>query len=112
MNHSTNGQASQAQPAKVTCQHVTELIIDYVTGDMAPAVCVVFEAHLHRCSDCKTFLSTYRQTIHSTRTVRYEDIPAEMLNRMQLFLDEQDLETKGDRSPSVPNVTMPPCIRS
>ena len=50
---------------------------------------VVFEAHLHDCADCVAFLNTYRETIRATRTLRVEDIPEEMFNRVQQFLHTQ-----------------------
>ena len=44
------------------------------------------EAHVHGCTDCLAFLNTYKETIRASRTVRAEDIPDEMLNRVQQFL--------------------------
>jgi hypothetical protein len=73
-------------PARLTCQQVTDLLVDYVTEEMAPAVRATLEAHLHGCTDCLAFLNTYKETIRASRTIRAEDIPDEMLNRMQRFL--------------------------
>ncbi len=93
MTRSTNGPSPQASPSKLTCERVTELIIDYMTGDLAPAVSAAFETHLYRCQDCEVFLKTYRETIQVTRTVSYDTIPPEMLNRIHQFFDEQRLDT-------------------
>jgi 23S rRNA U2552 (ribose-2'-O)-methylase RlmE/FtsJ len=73
-------------PDRLTCQQVTDVLVDYVAEDMAPAMRTVFAKHLRNCQDCRAFLNTYRETIRATRTVRCEDIPGEMLNRVQQFL--------------------------
>ena len=73
-------------PGKLTCQQVTDLIIDYVTQEMDATLRAVFERHLHNCPDCTAFLQTYCRTMHVTRTLRYEEVPAEMLTRVQQFL--------------------------
>ena len=73
----------------LTCQQVTALLVDYVTEDMAPPTRTVFEAHLRNCPDCVAFLATYKETIRTTRAVRYEAIPAEMLARVQRFLRQK-----------------------
>jgi hypothetical protein len=73
-------------PARLTCQQVADLLVDYVTEEMAPAIHAALEAHLHGCTDCIAFLNTYKETMRASRTVRAEDIPVEMLNRVQQFL--------------------------
>jgi predicted anti-sigma-YlaC factor YlaD len=81
-------------PEKLTCQQVTDILVDYVTEDMAPAMRAVFEAHLRSCADCRAFLNTYKETIRATRTVCAEDIPSDMLNRVQQFFHAK---MKGSR---------------
>jgi anti-sigma factor RsiW len=71
---------------RLTCQQVTDVIIDYLMESMAPATRLAFEAHLSRCTDCEAFLNTYRETIRTTRSVQYETVPKEMLNRIEQFL--------------------------
>jgi hypothetical protein len=53
---------------------------------MHAAMRAAFEAHLRGCSDCVAFLHTYRQTVRATRALRAEDVPEEMLTRVQQFL--------------------------
>jgi anti-sigma factor RsiW len=76
----------QQVPERQTCQQITDAIMHYVVGEMDEAARAAFEAHLRICADCVAFLNTYRETIRTTRAVRYETIPAEMLNRVQQFL--------------------------
>jgi len=77
----------------LTCQQVTNLIVDYVTGDLAAATSATFEAHLRGCKDCEAFLHTYRESIRVTRSVRYEDLPADMLKRVERFLQTRRKDT-------------------
>jgi hypothetical protein len=79
-------QQHSSGPEKLTCQQVTDILVDYVTEEMAPTLRAVFEAHLHSCADCLAFLNTYKETVRATRTVRAEDIPDDLLNRVQQFV--------------------------
>jgi anti-sigma factor RsiW len=102
--------SAQSPETGLTCQQVAALLVDYVTEDMASPTRTAFEAHLRNCPDCVAFLATYKETIRTTRAVRYEAIPAEMLARVQRFLRQQieatpphrgtggvAIETEGDR---------------
>ena len=75
--------------ARITCERVTALLMDYIAGDLDPALVPVFERHLQRCQDCEAFLRTYRETVRATRTLRYDDIPPEMQSRIQVFLHQK-----------------------
>ena len=77
----------------LTCQQVTNLIVDYVTGDLAATTSATFETHLRGCKDCEAFLHTCRETIRVTRSVRYEDLPADMLKRVERFLQARRKDT-------------------
>lgn len=76
----------QPGPERQTCQQITDAIVDYVVGEMDEAARAAFEAHMRICVDCVAFLNTYRETIRTTHSVRYETIPEEMLDRVQQFL--------------------------
>ncbi|MDH3604260.1 MAG: zf-HC2 domain-containing protein [Candidatus Tectomicrobia bacterium] len=73
-------------PSPLTCQRVTDAIMDYISGDMAPETTAVFESHLRRCSDCDAFFNTYRGTLRATRSLAYDNIPPELSNRVLQFL--------------------------
>ena len=72
----------ESVPTRVTCEQATALLIDYITGDLDPATTLVLERHLEHCDDCVAFLRTYKETIRTTRTLRYEDMPGELQDRM------------------------------
>ena len=76
----------QPPPSRVTCQQVTDLIIDYVTVELDAPTMLAMERHLERCTDCQVFLRTYQRTIQSTRTLQYEALPAAMQDAMLNFL--------------------------
>jgi len=82
----TRSRRTKFRQTRITCQHITSLILDYVTRDLDPDTTVAFEAHLRICPDCVAFLNTYQKTIQATRSVRYEEIPSEMVNRVRRFL--------------------------
>ena len=87
---------SEPPHSRLTCQQVTDLIVDYVAGDMLPAIQAALETHLSNCSDCVAFFNTYKETIRTTRTLRYEDVPEDMFNRVQNFLRERIQENSSD----------------
>jgi anti-sigma factor RsiW len=80
-----------AEPAgaTITCEQVTALLIDYVAGDLDPATTLALEQHVQNCPDCIAFLRTYRESMRLTRTLRYEDIPEELRDRLHAFLRQK-----------------------
>jgi anti-sigma factor RsiW len=84
-------QTRRAKSKKIdmTCKQVTSLIMDYLNGELDPETTLAFEKHLNGCSDCVAFLNTYEKTTEATRSLRHEDIPAEVEKRVRQFLQEQ-----------------------
>ncbi len=70
----------------LTCQQVIALLVDYVAGTLQEQVARALHAHLHDCAACVAFLRTYEATIRATRTLREEDMPAELPQRVWHFL--------------------------
>ena len=89
MVRQTSAQRPRSKNAKITCQHITALILDYVTGELDPRTTMAFKAHLRICPDCIAFLSTYQKTVQSAQSLRYESIPWEMRKRARQFLRER-----------------------
>ena len=73
---------AESVPSRMTCEQATALLLDYVDGTLDPATTLILERHLARCDDCAAFLQTYKETIHATQTLRYDDIPEELQNRL------------------------------
>ena len=51
----------------MTCGQLTDFIIDYRSGALRPDVRAEFDAHLAACSDCVTYLESYKNTIALAR---------------------------------------------
>ena len=83
---------AESARATITCEQVTALLIDYVAGDLDPATTRVLEQHVHNCPDCLAFLRTYRESIRLTRTLRYEDIPGELQDRVHTLLRQKMID--------------------
>ena len=70
----------------LTCQQVIALLVEYITDALAPETVRAFQEHLRACEDCLAYLNTYRATIRATHTLRYEDIPTALQDRLLSFL--------------------------
>ena len=47
----------------MTCRELTDFIVDYLEGGLAPEVHARFEHHLMICPACVRYLTAYRATI-------------------------------------------------
>jgi anti-sigma factor RsiW len=94
MEQKPPGCASASSPDNLTCQQVTALLVEYVNDTLAPDTRRAFQEHLRDCADCLAYLRTYRATIRALGTVRYEDIPAALQDRLLSFL-----QTRLTRAP-------------
>ena len=83
--------------APTTCEQVTSLILDYLTGGFDTETTLAFEQHLRDCPDCVAFLNTYKKTIQATRSLPYGEIPSEMRSRVQQFLREKIARSSRSR---------------
>ncbi len=89
MGKRTRARRTQSRQADRTCQQITDLILDYITGELHPDTAAEFEEHLGICPDCVAFMNTYKKTVEVTRSLPCEDIPAEMEKRVRRFLEEK-----------------------
>jgi anti-sigma factor RsiW len=94
MEQKPAGCASASRAGDLTCQQVTALLVEYVNDALAPEARRVFQEHLRDCADCLAYLRTYRATIRALGTVRYEDMPAALQDRLRSFL-----QTRLTRAP-------------
>lgn len=60
----------------MTCREVYGFLDDFLEGILDPATFESFEAHLGRCSSCKTYLTTYRATVAAARASELADAPS------------------------------------
>jgi anti-sigma factor RsiW len=52
----------------MTCSEITDVLLDYVSGEMPEPLRTAFDAHLRICPDCRRYLDGYRKTIVLTRS--------------------------------------------
>lgn len=52
----------------VTCRDATDLLLDFITGELSAETNTEFEKHLEVCPDCVAFLNTYKKTIELTKS--------------------------------------------
>lgn len=71
------------------CDEVIQLLTDYVDGELEPESQQQLESHFGACPTCENFLKSFRATIEMAGSVRCEDIPEEVSERLHQFLAEQ-----------------------
>src|SRR5574337_1615571 len=98
MNKQNVAQRHRSRRSDVTCQQVTGLILDYVTGELDPRATLALKAHLRECPDCIAFLVTYQETIQAAKALRYAAIPPAMRKRVRQFLQKK---IKGAFHPAI-----------
>jgi predicted anti-sigma-YlaC factor YlaD len=60
----------------MTCNELTEFLLDYLSGDLPEDVRTTFEAHLGVCHDCRNYLDSYRKTIAMSQQMKVVDVEA------------------------------------
>ena len=78
--------AAAASADHLTCQQAIALLTAYVDDALTPETLRAFQQHIHDCADCLAYLQTYRTTIRALGTLRYEDMPAVLQDRLLSFL--------------------------
>ena len=67
----------------ITCKQVTQLIMDYINSQLDSEQTRIFEEHLRDCKDCLAFLNTYKKTVEGVRSMKPEDIPQKIIERVR-----------------------------
>ncbi len=86
LRHDTVKQERANILSNTNCKQITDLVFDYLNDNLSPNIKRDFKEHLKLCSDCVSFLNTYRKTVSVTGTVRLEEIPAKTKNQILDFL--------------------------
>jgi anti-sigma factor RsiW len=70
-----------------TCPRIISLLSDYLDGRLPADVRRDLEQHLGGCSECATFVETFRSTVTLLQSLTDEDLPDELRVRLKAFLD-------------------------
>jgi anti-sigma factor RsiW len=69
------------------CNDLVGLLADFVEDQLPPDVHARLERHLAACPRCVMQLKTYQSTVSLLRTIRDEDLPADLRYTLKAFLD-------------------------
>ena len=71
------------------CPRLVSLLSDYIEGRLPAAVRTDLEQHLSGCSECSTFVGSFRSTVALLQSLSEEDLPEELRLRLKAFLDDR-----------------------
>lgn len=71
------------------CPRIVSLLSDYIDGRLPADVRAELERHLSGCSECTTFVGTFRSTIAMLQSLSEDDLPEELRLRLKAFLDDR-----------------------
>jgi anti-sigma factor RsiW len=66
----------------ITCRELTELVTDYLEGRLSIGQRLRFEMHIGLCRHCRAYLRQMKQTIGSLGSLREDDIPEDVSQRL------------------------------
>jgi len=73
----------------MTCRELSDILCDYVAGELTEEYCVSIRHHLEICPECLHFVETYQLTIQITRRLPPAPCPEHVIERVRKLLDEQ-----------------------
>ena len=69
------------------CHDLVGLLADFVERQLPPPVQASLERHLAACPRCVAQVKTYESTVSLLRTIKDEELPAELRCTLKAFLD-------------------------
>jgi anti-sigma factor RsiW len=69
------------------CHSVVKLLADYLERQLPPALRADLESHLQQCPRCVKQLRTYESTVSMLRSLRDDELPAELRLTVTSFID-------------------------
>lgn len=70
----------------MNCKEVVDLLSDYLAGELSEEDVAGIRSHLKGCRNCITFLDSLKTTVNLTHSLKAEDIPPAVVDRLQTFL--------------------------
>ena len=71
------------------CPRLVSLLSDYIDGRLPADVRNDLEQHLSGCSECTTFVGTFRSTVALLQSLKEDELPEELRLRLKAFLDDR-----------------------
>jgi len=68
------------------CTDLVALLADFVEHHLAPDVHAELERHLAACPRCIAQLKTYQSTVSLLRSIKEDDLPAELRCTLRAFV--------------------------
>lgn len=59
----------------LNCQQITQLVTDYVEGQLSFGKWIAFQMHIGMCRDCRRYLRQMRATAKTLRSLPPEPVP-------------------------------------
>ena len=69
------------------CPRIVSLLSDYIDGRLPEDVRKDLEQHLGGCSECASFVQSFRSTVTLLQSLTDDDLPDELRMRLKAFLD-------------------------
>jgi RNA polymerase sigma-70 factor (ECF subfamily) len=81
------------EPSRTMCPDVLMLFSQHLEGEIDPSVCATMEAHLARCSQCRSACESLKRTLAACRQLPTPEVPASIAASIraaiQTFLSER-----------------------
>ena len=71
------------------CPRVVALLSDYIDGRLPADVRSDLERHLGGCSECTSFVGSFKSTVALLQSLNEDDLPEELRVRLKAFLDDR-----------------------
>ncbi len=71
------------------CPRIVSLLSDYLDGRLPSDVRIELEQHLSGCSECTSFVGSFRSTVAMLQSLNEDDLPQELRLRLKAFLDDR-----------------------
>ncbi|HLN26159.1 MAG TPA: zf-HC2 domain-containing protein [Gemmataceae bacterium] len=73
----------------MTCREFAEILIDFVSGDIAQDQRSLVEEHLGGCRHCVAYAETYQLTIVVVRNLPKDALPAHCEQRLRARIEKE-----------------------
>ncbi len=73
----------------MSCRSVVDVLMEFVSDDLAPERHAAVEQRLSDCPSCLAYLESYRLTIELARKFTQQKLPQSLWTRFQAILEQE-----------------------